>query len=208
MGSGVSHSQLGAVRIPDGFPPWGGHQQPDWTRCGPFAGAQAPTRGIPAPSASFGLAGGLGACGPSLHRAPFSGRRGARLFGRPSARRVAAIRRGSRDFQVDRIWGHSSGEFSHRVSPAQHLLLGLIGAYRRFWIPAQVTLLGPAPSCRFTPTCSAYASEALRVHGAVSGSLISVRRLCRCHPWGGFGHDPVPPVLPPPPHAAVTFPSS
>ena len=49
------------------------------------------------------------------------------------------------------------------------------------------------PCCRFTPTCSAYALEALRVHGAWYGSILTLRRLLRCHPWGGSGYDPVPP---------------
>lgn len=48
------------------------------------------------------------------------------------------------------------------------------------------------PSCRFTPTCSQYAIEALRRHGAVRGTLLALRRLLRCHPWGGSGYDPVP----------------
>ena len=48
------------------------------------------------------------------------------------------------------------------------------------------------PSCRFTPTCSQYALEALKKHGAVRGSWLTVRRICRCHPWGGSGYDPVP----------------
>lgn len=47
-------------------------------------------------------------------------------------------------------------------------------------------------SCRFTPTCSEYAVEALRRHGARRGSLLTLRRLARCHPWGGSGYDPVP----------------
>ena len=50
------------------------------------------------------------------------------------------------------------------------------------------------PSCRYTPTCSAYALEALRVHGPFRGLWLAARRLARCHPWGGHGHDPVPPV--------------
>ncbi len=49
------------------------------------------------------------------------------------------------------------------------------------------------PTCRFVPTCSAYALEALQVHGAWRGSYLTVRRLLRCHPWGGSGYDPVPP---------------
>jgi len=47
--------------------------------------------------------------------------------------------------------------------------------------------------CRFEPTCSDYAAQALIVHGPWRGGLLATRRLCRCHPWGGSGHDPVPP---------------
>ena len=49
----------------------------------------------------------------------------------------------------------------------------------------------PSP-CRYVPTCSAYALEALAAHGAVRGAWLTVRRLGRCHPWGGLGVDPVP----------------
>ena len=47
-------------------------------------------------------------------------------------------------------------------------------------------------NCRFQPTCSEYAIEALRLHGVVKGSWLALRRIGRCHPWGGSGHDPVP----------------
>ncbi|WP_297697067.1 membrane protein insertion efficiency factor YidD [Phenylobacterium sp.] len=47
--------------------------------------------------------------------------------------------------------------------------------------------------CRYLPTCSEYAAEALIGHGLWRGSGLAVRRLCRCHPWGGSGYDPVPP---------------
>lgn len=64
--------------------------------------------------------------------------------------------------------------------------------YRWTLSPALGALFGPTAGCRFTPTCSAYALEALQTHGAFTGSWLATRRLCRCHPWGGCGHDPVP----------------
>lgn len=48
------------------------------------------------------------------------------------------------------------------------------------------------PACRFQPTCSHYALEAIRKHGPVKGVILAVKRICRCHPWGGSGYDPVP----------------
>ncbi|MFI3239131.1 MAG: membrane protein insertion efficiency factor YidD [Bacteroidales bacterium] len=48
------------------------------------------------------------------------------------------------------------------------------------------------PSCKYTPTCSQYAIEALRKHGAIKGSYLTIRRLLRCAPWGKGGYDPVP----------------
>lgn len=49
------------------------------------------------------------------------------------------------------------------------------------------------PSCRFTPTCSEYARQAITIHGPLYGTYLAIRRLLRCHPWGGYGYDPVPP---------------
>jgi putative membrane protein insertion efficiency factor len=49
-----------------------------------------------------------------------------------------------------------------------------------------------APRCRFVPTCSGYAIEAVMKHGACKGGWLAVRRISRCHPWGGSGYDPVP----------------
>jgi putative membrane protein insertion efficiency factor len=69
----------------------------------------------------------------------------------------------------------------------QRLLIGLVQGYRLLLSP----WLGSA--CRFTPTCSAYALQALEQHGAGQGSYLVLRRLARCHPWCAGGHDPVPP---------------
>jgi putative membrane protein insertion efficiency factor len=66
-------------------------------------------------------------------------------------------------------------------------LILLVRAYRRFVSP----LLGPV--CRFEPSCSAYGLEALRVHGAVRGGWLTVKRIGRCHPFTAGGYDPVPP---------------
>jgi putative membrane protein insertion efficiency factor len=60
----------------------------------------------------------------------------------------------------------------------------------RFYQLAISPMLGPR--CRFYPSCSHYALEAIRTHGAGRGSWLSVRRLCRCHPWNAGGLDPVP----------------
>ncbi len=65
-------------------------------------------------------------------------------------------------------------------------LIGLVNLYRLLLSP----LVGQ--HCRFTPTCSQYAIEALQVHGAIKGSYLTAHRLCRCHPWGGGGYDPIP----------------
>ncbi len=68
----------------------------------------------------------------------------------------------------------------------QKLLLSTIRFYQRGISPFL------PPSCRYTPTCSAYAAEAIRRYGAGRGSWLALRRLLRCHPFGGHGHDPVP----------------
>lgn len=68
------------------------------------------------------------------------------------------------------------------------LLIGMVKGYR--------LLLSPwlGQSCRFEPTCSAYALEALDLHGAGKGSYLTLKRIARCQPWCQGGHDPVPPA--------------
>jgi len=66
------------------------------------------------------------------------------------------------------------------------LLAGLVRVY-------QLSLSSVTPaSCRYLPTCSEYAREALQAHGAGKGAWLALKRLARCHPWGGSGYDPVP----------------
>lgn len=72
----------------------------------------------------------------------------------------------------------------------QRILLIVIRFYQK-----GVSPFTPA-ACRFTPTCSQYAVEALELHGAARGSWLALRRLLRCHPLGGKGHDPVPGARP------------
>ena len=69
----------------------------------------------------------------------------------------------------------------------QKILTGLIRGYRYLISP----LLGDC--CRFYPSCSVYAAESIAAHGAARGSLLALKRLCRCHPWHPGGVDPVPP---------------
>ena len=69
----------------------------------------------------------------------------------------------------------------------KYLLIGFIKAWRALISP----LYGQV--CRYHPTCSAYALTAVTEHGALKGTWLSVRRIARCHPWGGHGWDPVPP---------------
>jgi putative membrane protein insertion efficiency factor len=68
----------------------------------------------------------------------------------------------------------------------------VIRAYQLIVSPAQVFLFGHAGGCRFTPTCSQYALEAIRARGALTGGWLAAKRIGRCHPWGRCGHDPVP----------------
>jgi putative membrane protein insertion efficiency factor len=82
---------------------------------------------------------------------------------------------------------HPPQSRQQRSSPLSVGLVAMIEVYRRFISPFF------AAHCRFTPTCSAYAVEAIREYGAVRGSWMAARRISRCHPWHSGGVDPVPP---------------
>ena len=74
----------------------------------------------------------------------------------------------------------------------QYIAVGVLRIYQFAVSPALHVLIGPSGGCRFHPTCSVYAADAVRVHGVVKGSVLATGRICRCHPWGGCGNDPVP----------------
>jgi putative membrane protein insertion efficiency factor len=74
-----------------------------------------------------------------------------------------------------------------RYDPVRALLIALLRGYRLLISP----LYGQV--CRYHPSCSAYALDAVRVHGSIRGSWLTLRRLGRCHPWAAGGYDPVPP---------------
>jgi uncharacterized protein len=78
------------------------------------------------------------------------------------------------------------------VNPLQHLLLFAIRVYRWTISPMWGFLFGPSAGCRFTPTCSQYAMDAIRSRGPLAGGWLAARRICRCHPFGDCGHDPAP----------------
>ncbi|NBR85681.1 MAG: membrane protein insertion efficiency factor YidD [Verrucomicrobia bacterium] len=80
------------------------------------------------------------------------------------------------------------------MNPVQHLLLFALRLYRWFVSPVLTLLFGAA--CRFEPSCSVYAMEAVRRHGARRGSWLAIKRVARCQPWGGCGCDPVPSLSP------------
>ncbi|MGA8551307.1 MAG: membrane protein insertion efficiency factor YidD [Stellaceae bacterium] len=73
---------------------------------------------------------------------------------------------------------------------------GVVSASMQAAVRAYQLLVSPLlpPSCRFLPSCSDYAIEAFERHGALRGSGLALRRLAHCHPWGGSGYDPVPPL--------------
>jgi putative membrane protein insertion efficiency factor len=74
------------------------------------------------------------------------------------------------------------------------LIRGLIRGYQILISPALSFLTGqPNAGCRYEPTCSRYFLAAIETHGILRGSWLGVKRIGRCHPWGGRGHDPVPP---------------
>ncbi len=75
------------------------------------------------------------------------------------------------------------------MAPRRLLAAPLIALVRLYQVAISPWLGG---NCRYEPTCSAYAIEALETHGVLRGGWLAIRRIARCHPWGGSGYDPVP----------------
>ncbi|MGH9065038.1 MAG: membrane protein insertion efficiency factor YidD [Acidimicrobiales bacterium] len=73
----------------------------------------------------------------------------------------------------------------HGLAPGQRLASTVVRAY-------QAARLGRPSPCRYVPSCSSYTLEAIERHGALRGAWLGARRIARCHPWGGYGADPVP----------------
>jgi putative membrane protein insertion efficiency factor len=81
------------------------------------------------------------------------------------------------------------------MNPGRFILLMFLRGYQRVVSPILTAVFGPMGfGCRYEPTCSQYAIQAIQTHGTLRGSWLASRRLCRCHPWGGCGPDPVPPA--------------
>ena len=80
------------------------------------------------------------------------------------------------------------GVGSGRRGPVAWLAIKVIRGY-------QILMAWSPPRCRFAPTCSQYALEAVQRHGTGRGGWLAVKRVCRCHPWGGVGADPVPELV-------------
>ncbi|HZQ01156.1 MAG TPA: membrane protein insertion efficiency factor YidD [Reyranella sp.] len=91
------------------------------------------------------------------------------------------------------LYGYLAPGRLNRQFPGRMLSLLLRGAIRFYQLTLAYFFVG---ACRYEPSCSAYAAEAVARHGALKGGLLAAHRLCRCGPWGGQGYDPVPAASP------------
>jgi hypothetical protein len=85
----------------------------------------------------------------------------------------------------------NSAPARRRISVWAWPFVALVVVYR-YTLSPLLHMIAPGAGCRYEPTCSAYALDAFRRHGALRGGWLALRRIFDCHPWGGHGHDPVP----------------
>jgi len=136
-----------------------------------------------------GLVGFRGAWFPiagKLHRSSLPW---AALLVRPGTKGAAVRCSAPHRFELFQSAAAAREKEMERRNRAGVVGLTLRGAVRAYQLFVSPLLL---PSCRFLPSCSAYAAEAIERHGAWRGCILALRRLARCHPWGGSGYDPVP----------------
>ena len=101
------------------------------------------------------------------------------------------------DWQLENIFVNPLHKQRHLLSrAAQEVVIFVVRSYRWTLSPLKNAVLGSTGCCRFSPTCSQYAIEAVSRIGVVRGGTLSLKRICRCHPWGGCGQDPVPSARP------------
>ncbi len=91
---------------------------------------------------------------------------------------------------IERDYATLRDELTRALAKAAAMIDSMLIAVTRGWQKGPSRVL--PPSCRFQPSCSAYAITALKRYGAAKGSWLAIKRIARCHPWGGMGHDPVP----------------
>ena len=176
VGAGMPDHELGSSPTGQHEPPWGHRQPQGGRRSDPHAHPPAAPRNLPAASTRVEPVRRPDPYRPALDCCHESSDRRAGLPGRPPTGRIAAP--GS----------------NRAMNPARAILGFLLRAYQRFVSPVLTAIFGPMGfGCRYEPTCSQYALEAIQTHGVLRGTWLAGRRLCRCHPWGGCGPDPVPP---------------
>jgi putative membrane protein insertion efficiency factor len=115
-------------------------------------------------------------------------RRSSPISKRHCARSIGMREEAARPAELDAV---RRNEMGFRRGIGRVLGLGIAALIRAYQLIVAPIL---PPSCRFYPSCSYYAAEAVELHGPWRGLVLALRRLLRCHPWGGSGYDPVPPV--------------
>src|SRR5579872_1958245 len=149
----------------------GDYQQKDRRRGGTEPGATAVAGIVPIASARTGWADGCGFGRSCIHRQQEIRGRRTGLF--------AGFAAGGCCWESPQ----RAGKFAETaMNIAQRILTALIRAYQAVLSPALGAFFGPSGTCRYTPSCSHYALDAVRVHGALGGSWLAVRRVCRCNP--------------------------